>query len=57
VMPVNGTRDVSKDDMAYNDFQPENIDIDPQTFEVAVDGEPVTCEPADDIPLAQRYFL
>lgn len=57
VMPVENTRNVSKADMMHNNLQPEDIEIDPQTFEVAVDGEPVTCDPADEVPLAQRYFL
>ena len=57
VRPVEGTRDVGKSDMLHNDYSPEDIDIDPQTFEVEVDGEHVTCEPAEEIPLAQRYTL
>ncbi|MES3516147.1 MAG: urease subunit alpha [Natronomonas sp.] len=57
VRPVEGTRSVRKSDMLYNDSLPEDIDIDPQTFEVSIDGEPVTCEPAEEIALAQRYML
>jgi urease subunit alpha len=57
VRPVEGTRDVGKNDMRHNEYAPENIDIDPQTFEVAVDGEHVTCEPAEELPLAKRYSL
>ncbi len=57
VEPVSGTRDVSKSDMVHNDYCPDDIDINPQTFEVEVDGEHVTCEPAEEIALAQRYLL
>lgn len=57
VRPVEGTREVGKSDMLHNDYAPDDIDIDPQTFEVEVDGEHVTCEPAEEIPLAQRYTL
>ena len=57
VRPVRGTRDVGKSDMLHNDYAPADIDIDAQTFEVEVDGEHVTCEPAEELPLAQRYTL
>ncbi len=57
VRPVVGTRDVEKSDMLHNDYCPDDIEIDAQTFEVEVDGEHVTCEPAEEIPLAQRYTL
>ena len=57
VRPVEGTREVGKSDMLHNDYAPDDIDIDPQTFEVEVDGEHVTCEPAEEIPLTQRYTL
>ena len=57
VRPVNGTRDVGKSDMRHNDYAPDDIDIDPQTFEVEVDGEHVTCEPAEELPLTQKYTL
>ena len=57
VRPVTGTRDVGKSDMLHNDYAPDDIEIDAQTFEVEVDGEHVTCEPAEEIPLAQRYTL
>jgi urease subunit alpha len=43
--------------MLHNDYCPDDIDIDAQTFEVEVDGEHVTCEPAEEIALAQRYML
>ena len=57
VRPVSGTRSVRKSDMLHNDHCPDDIEIDAQTFEVEVDGEHVTCDPADDVPLAQRYLL
>jgi urease subunit alpha len=57
VRPVRGTRDVGKSDMLHNDYCPDDIDIDAQTFEVEVDGEHVTCEPAEQVALAQRYML
>ncbi|WP_336328380.1 urease subunit alpha [Halovenus sp. HT40] len=57
VRPVRGTRDLGKSDMLHNDYCPDDIDIDAQTFEVEVDGEHVTCEPAEEIALAQRYML
>ena len=57
VRPVTGTRDVGKSDMLHNDYAPDDIEIDAQTFEVEVDGEHVTCEPAEELPLAQRYTL
>jgi urease subunit alpha len=57
VVPVSGTRTPGKDDMLYNDYCPDHIEVDPETFEVQVDGEHVTCEPASELPLAQRYML
>ncbi|MGD1982344.1 MAG: urease subunit alpha [Chromatiaceae bacterium] len=49
-------RGVKKSDMLLNDWQP-TIEVDPQTYEVRADGELLTCEPASELPLAQRYFL
>jgi urease subunit alpha len=43
--------------MVYNDYCPDDIEIDAETFEVQVDGEHVTCEPASELPLAQRYMI
>ena len=57
VVPVAGTRTPGKADMMYNDYCPDDIDVDPETFEVKVDGDHVTCEPASELPLAQRYML
>ncbi|EJN58123.1 urease subunit alpha [Halogranum salarium B-1] len=56
VVPVRGTRNLDKGSMHYNEYLPD-IDVDPETFEVKVDGDIVTSEPADEIPLAQRYTL
>ncbi len=53
---VQGTRTLRKSDMLLNDYQP-NIEVDPETYEVRADGELLTCDPADSLPLAQRYFL
>jgi urease subunit alpha len=56
VCPVRGTRHLTKKDMRYNSLTPK-IEIDPQTYVVRVDGEVITCDPADVLPMAQRYFL
>jgi len=42
--------------MVHNSYQP-TIEVDAQTYEVRADGELLTCEPAVELPLAQRYFL
>ncbi len=55
-MAVSHTRDIGKADMVLNDATPK-IDVDPETFNVFVDGELATCEPAATLPMAQRYFL
>ncbi|WP_136592517.1 urease subunit alpha [Salinigranum halophilum] len=57
VVPIKGTRNLAKDSMVRNDYCPEGIAVDPETFEVTIDGEVITCEPAEEIPLAQRYTL
>ncbi|XVL42638.1 urease subunit alpha [Staphylococcus equorum] len=56
VRPVRNIRKLSKADMKNNNATPK-IDVDPQTYEVFVDGEKITSEPATEIPLTQRYFL
>ena len=53
---VKGTRDISKLDMVMNNCIPE-IEVDSETYEVHADGELLTCEPASELPMAQRYFL
>ncbi len=50
------TRNISKDDMVLNNWQP-TIDVDPQTYEVRADGQLLTCDPATELPLAQLYSL
>src|SRR5579864_2685759 len=54
--PVRNCRKIGKRDLPLNDATP-NIEVDPETYEVRVDGELLTCEPARVLPLAQRYFL
>ena len=56
VEAVKGCRKVTKSDMIHNDYQP-NVTVDSETYEVRADGELMTCEPATELPLAQRYFL
>jgi urease subunit alpha len=56
VKPVKNIRQLSKQDLPYNDKTPK-IEVDPQTYDVEVDGELITCEPAETVPMAQRYFL
>ncbi|MBX8993767.1 MULTISPECIES: urease subunit alpha [Staphylococcus] len=56
VRPVHGIRNLTKQDMKNNSETPK-LDVDPQTYEVFVDGEKITSEPAQTLPLAQRYFL
>ena len=56
IRPVSGIRNLTKADLKYNDATPD-IQVDPETYQVTVDGEDVTCEPADVLPMAQRYFL
>jgi urease subunit alpha len=55
-LPVQNTRAISKADMVMNKHQPE-IEVHPETYEVRADGELLTCEPAEELPMAQRYFL
>ncbi|PCH53103.1 MAG: urease subunit alpha [Cellvibrionales bacterium] len=56
LVAVRNTRDIRKKDLLLNDAQPV-IEVNPQTYEVRADGELLTCEPAEVLPLAQRYFL
>ncbi|KYD25467.1 urease subunit alpha [Geobacillus sp. BMUD] len=56
VKPVGNIRRLSKNDMVFNNAMP-HIDVDPQTYEVKVDGRLITCEPAEVVAMAQRYFL
>jgi urease subunit alpha len=56
VLPVKNCRNISKKDLIHNDATP-NIEVNPENYEVKVDGEHITCEPVSVLPLAQRYFL
>lgn len=56
LVAVSGTRTVTKKDMIHNDWMPD-IQVDPETYEVLADGMPLVCEPAEVLPMAQRYFL
>ncbi|MBM9486161.1 urease subunit alpha [Pseudomonas sp. ICBG1301] len=53
---VKGCRSVQKTDLIHNDYLPQ-IDVDPQTYQVKADGVLLWCEPAEMLPMAQRYFL
>ena len=56
VAPVSNCRGIGKKDMRLNDALPE-IEVDPETYVVKADGETLACEPAEALPMAQRYFL
>jgi len=56
LLPVKNIRKISKKDMILNDYCPK-IEVNPETYEVLADGELITCEPAETLPLAQRYFM
>jgi len=53
---VRRTRDIGKKDMIHNAWMPK-LEVDAETYEVRADGELLTCEPAETLPMAQRYFL
>ena len=53
---VENTRKIGKSSMVMNTATPK-IDVNPETYEVRADGELLTCEPASELPMAQRYFL
>ncbi len=56
LVAVQNCRAIGKRDMLLNDWQPD-MEVDPETYAVHADGELLTCEPATELPLAQRYFL
>ena len=56
VLAVENTRNIGKADMKLNAAMPQ-IEVNPETYEVRADGVALTCEPARELPLAQRYFL
>ncbi|SIT75100.1 urease subunit alpha [Yoonia rosea] len=53
---IKNTRNISKADMVLNTALPK-IEVHPETYEVRADGELLTCEPAQSLPMAQRYFM
>ena len=55
-IPIKNTRSINKFDMVYNNLCP-TVEVDPETYEVKANGEILTCEPASELPMAQRYFL
>ncbi|SDO21466.1 urease subunit alpha [Lutimaribacter pacificus] len=55
-LAVSDTRGIGKRDLILNDARPE-IEVNPETYEVRADGELLTCQPAEVLPMAQRYFL
>lgn len=56
VYPVHGVRGLTKRDMELNDYLPV-IEVDPETYVVKADGVELHCEPATELPLAQKYYL
>lgn len=56
ILPISNVRSIGKSAMKLNDYTPE-ISVDPETYEVKADGEILTCQPATEVPMAQRYFL
>jgi urease subunit alpha len=55
-LAVKNTRMIGKKDLILNDATPE-IEVHPETYEVRANGELLTCQPAESLPMAQRYFL
>jgi urease subunit alpha len=56
MLPIKNIRGITKRDMLHNDAMPQ-IEVDSRTFEVRVDGERLTCEPARHVPLCRKYLL
>jgi urease subunit alpha len=56
VVAVSGIREIGKAQMVHNDACPK-IEVDPETYEVRADGQLLTCEPAKELAMTQRYFL
>jgi len=56
IIPVENCRTIGKKDLIHNDKTP-NIEVNPENYQVKVDGEHITCEPLKELPMAQRYFL
>jgi urease subunit alpha len=56
LVAVKNTRNIGKKHMVHNATLPK-MSVDPETYEVRADGELLVCEPAQVLPMAQRYFL
>ena len=56
ILPVKNCRNIGKKDLIHNDATP-HIEVNPENYEVKVDGVHITCEPVSVVPMAQRYFL
>ena len=56
LLPVINTRDIGKADLLLNNATPV-MEVNPETYEVRADGELLTCDPAEVLPMAQRYFM
>jgi urease subunit alpha len=56
LVAVGRCRTIGKKDMIHNAAMPR-LEVDPETYEVRADGELLTCEPAQTLPMTQRYFL
>mgnify|MGYP002621475333 CR=1 FL=1 len=56
LVAVKGCRKVTKKDMVHNNYMPK-IEVDPETYVVRADGQLLSCEPAKELAMAQRYFL
>jgi urease subunit alpha len=56
LLPVQSCRQLTKTDMRWNNYLPR-LHVDAETYEVSIDGQRITCDPAPSLPLAQRYFL
>jgi urease subunit alpha len=56
VLPVKNCRSIGKRDMILNGETPP-VEVDPKTYEVSINGEKITCDPAEELPLARRYYL
>ena len=57
VLPVHNTRSLTKKDMKLNTYCPSTIQINPQTYDVTIDGKLITCDTVPSLPLTQRYYL
>ena len=57
ILPVHNTRSITKANMKLNNYTPKTIEIDPQTYDVKIDGKLITCDAAPALPLTQRYYL